>query len=280
LLYSTTPTCKVNSINVACSKDFTNSKLLYITVGSNFTANTNITVSVTNITLTRSMDPPGSIRVNSIEVSSSTNYLISTCTFSPNANSQQNLINNARLTINDNGISSQRLNVGTSFTVSFQPTNLLVTGDYIVVSIPTSDWTFKGTQVVVTNVASISSMTNSLCTDSNLFCSNYNNDSNKIRIDDKTGTAFPSNSNISFTFPSSVYVSTKSWATTYSTLTFNTYTKTNYSIDSSINSTSNTAAFSLACPNTASFHCKTCDSGGLCLSCYQTGDGVDTTWNF
>lgn len=280
LLYSTTPTCKVNSVTVACTQDSSNSKLLYVTVGSNFTASTTLTVSVTSITLTRSIDPPGSIKVNSLEVSGTTNYLISTCTFTPNVNSQPNLINNAKLVINDNGISSQRLNVATSFTVSFQPTNLLMTGDYIVVTIPTSDWTFKGTQVVVTNVASISSMTGSLCSDSNLFCSNYNSDSNKIRIDDKTGTAFPSASTISFTFPSSVYVSTKSWAASYSTLTFNTYTKTNYSIDSSINSTSNTAAFALACPNTTSFHCKTCDSAGLCLSCYQTGDGVDTTWNF
>lgn len=280
LLYSTTNTCEVNSITVACSKDSSNSRLLYVTVGSNFSANTNLTVSVTSITLTRSMDPPGSIKVSSLEVSSGTNYLISTYTFSPSANLQANLINNAKLTINDNGISSQRLNVATSFTLSFQPTNLLITGDYIVVSIPSSDWTFRATQVVVTNVSNISSMTDSLCSDSNIFCSNYNSDSNKIRIDDKTGTAFPSNTNISLTFPSTVWVSTKNWATSYTMLTFNTYTKSNYSIDSSANSTSNTAAFALACPNTATFHCKTCDTAGLCQSCYQIGDGVDTTWNF
>ena len=213
-------------------------------------------------------------------MSGGSNYLISTRTFTPSANLQPNLINNAKLIINDNGITSQRLNVYTSFTVSFQPTNILVSGDYIVVSIPISDWTFKTTTVVVNNISNIASMGGSLCSDTNIFCSNYNNDTNKIRIDDKTGTAFPGSTNISFTFPSTVYVSTKYWATNYTLLTFNTYTKTNSSIDSSTNSTTNTASFVLACPNTASFHCKTCSSGGACLSCYQTGDGVDTNWTF
>ena len=206
--------------------------------------------------------------------------MISTRTFTPSSNLLQNLVNNAKLAINDNGISSPRLNIATSFTVSFQPTNLLIAGDYIVVSIPISDWTFKTTPVVVTNVSNISSMTGSLCSDTNIFCSNFNNDTNKIRVDDKTGTAFPSTTNISFTFPSSVYVSTKNWASNYTLLTFNTYTKTNSSIDSSVNSTSNTAAFALACPNTTGFHCKTCSSVGACLSCYQTGDGVDTNWTY
>jgi hypothetical protein len=77
-----------------------------------------------------------------------------------------------------------------------------------------------------------------------------------------------------------VYVSTKNWATTYTLLTFNTYTRTNSSIDSSTNSTTNTASFALACPNTASFRCKTCNFAGACLSCYQAGDGVDTSWTF
>lgn len=187
--------------------------------------------------------------------------MISNQTFQPKTNTQANLINNAKLAINDNGISATRLNQNTSFTLSFQPTNLLTTGDYIVVSIPSSDWN------------NIATMAGSLCTNSNVFCSNYNSDSYKIRIDDKTGTAFPAVSNITVTFGSNVYVSTKNWADTYSLLTFNTYTKTNASIDSSTNSTSNSAAFTLACPNTSTFHCKTCDSSGFCQSCYQQGDG-------
>ena len=66
LLYSSIVTCRVNNINVACSKDSSNSRLLYITVGSNITVNSNLSVSVTNITLTRSMDTPGSIRVSTL----------------------------------------------------------------------------------------------------------------------------------------------------------------------------------------------------------------------
>ncbi len=101
--------------------------------------------------------------MSSFEVSGGINYLISSCTFAPSPNTLPNLINNGRLVINDNGISSQRLSVATSFTVSLQPTNILISGDYIVVSIPTSDWTFRGTQVVVTNLSSINSMAGSLC---------------------------------------------------------------------------------------------------------------------
>ncbi len=213
-------------------------------------------------------------------MSGGSNYLISTRTFTPSVNLQPNMINNAKLLINDNGIASQRLNVFTSFTVSFQPTNILVSGDYIIVNIPISDWTFNSTPVVVTNISNIASMSGSLCSNTNLFCSNFNNDTNKIRIDDRTGTAFPGSVNISFTFPSTVYVSTKNWATTYTLLTFNTYTRTNSSIDSSTNSTTNTASFALVCPNTASFRCKTCNFAGTCLSCYQAGDGVDTSWTF
>lgn len=147
-------------------------------------------------------------------------------------------------------------------------------------TIPSSDWTFQTSAIVVTDVNAISSMTSSLCTNTNVVCSNYGGDSYKIRVDDKTGTAFPSNTTISFTFPSTVYASTKNWAASYTLLSFNTYTKTNFSIDSSMNSTSNTASFTLSCPNTTTSHCKTCNSSGFCLSCYQTGDGLDTTWNF
>lgn len=280
LLYSSSVTCKLNATTVACSKDLTNTKLLYVTVGSTFTSGTVLSVTVSSITLTRSMDQPGSITVTTLEVSAGTNYVISTSTFLPAPNTKPNLINNAKLAINDNGISSARLDVATSFTLSFQPSNLLITGDYVVVNIPSSDWTFQTTAVVVSNLATIGTMTGSLCTNSNVFCSNYNGDSYKIRVDDKTGTAFPSVTNISFTLASTAYVSTKNWADTYSLLTFNTYTKANFSIDSSTNSTSNTASFTLACPNTSSLHCKTCSSAGLCLSCYRLGDGVDTTWNF
>ena len=279
LAYSSSVGCKVNAVAVACSKDPTNSRLLYVTVGSLFAANTVISLSISSIVLSRCQQQPGSVTVNTYEVAGS-NYLISTKTFSPNANLQPNLINNAKLTINDNGISSPRLNVATSFTLSFQPTNLLTAGDYIVISVPSADWTFKTAPILLTNLSAIGSMSGSLCTDSNVFCSNYNNDSYKIRVDDKTGTAFPSISTISFTLGTSVYASSKTWSSAYANLAFITYTKNNFTIDSSANSTTNTAAFRLACPNTTSFHCKTCNSLGFCLSCYQLGDGLDTTVDY
>jgi hypothetical protein len=282
LLYiSSTNSCTVNSNPVACTLDLSNSRLLYVPVGSTYAANTTLSVVVSSIILTRSFEPPGNITVRTFEVSGGIRYLISTTTFSPSANSRANLINNARLTIIDNGISSPRLNTPTSFTLSFQLTNILTTGDYIVVNIPDSDWNFQPTTpVIVTDVNTISTMTNSLCSNNNVFCSNFNGDSYIIRVDDRNGTAFPTNTNISFTFPSTVYASTKSWADSYTLLTFNTFTKTNFLIDSSVNSTSNTAAFSLACPNTSTSHCRTCNNTGFCLSCYQPGEGLESGWNY
>lgn len=66
LLYSSSVSCQVNSNTVSCSKDLSNSKLLYVTVGSAFAASTVLSVTVSSITLTRSMDPPGSITVNTL----------------------------------------------------------------------------------------------------------------------------------------------------------------------------------------------------------------------
>lgn len=117
LLYSSSVTCKVNSVTVTCTKDLSNTKLLYVTVGALYSANSVLSVTVSSIVLTRSMDPPGSITVNTLEVSSGNSYMISTTTFSPAANTQANLINNAKLTINDLGIASARLNIATSFTL-------------------------------------------------------------------------------------------------------------------------------------------------------------------
>ena len=281
LFITSNVSCTVNSNSVNCTKDLSNSKLLYVTVGNTYSAGTTLSVIVSSVILTRSLEPPGNITVSTFEVSGGISYLISTCTFTPANNSKPDLINIANLIINDNGISSARLNTPISFTLSFQPKNLLTTGDYIVVSIPRSDWIFKTTAVVVTDVNAISTMNGSLCSSSNVFCSNHNNDSNLIRVDDKNGTAFPANTNISFTFPSTIFASTKYWEDSYSNLSFNTYSKAHYSIDSSsVNSTSNKAAFTLACPNTNTSHCKTCNSTGFCLSCYQPGEGLEPGWNY
>ena len=147
------------------------------------------------------------------------------------------------------------------------------------VTVP-SEWTNIQSSMVVVNVSQISTQTGSLCTDSTVFCSNYLSDSHKIRIDDKTGSAFPSVSNLSFTLASTTFASPKNWLATYSTFSFATYTNLSFGIDASSSSTANTAYFYLACPNSTTFHCKTCNSSGFCSACYQTGDGYDATFNF
>ena len=279
LTYSTTPTCTVNGTTAACSKSITNDKLLTVTTGSTVASNSAVGVTVSSVVLTRSRNTPGSIVFRTYEVSGGVAYLISTFTLTPPANTNTNLITSASLSIIDNGISSARLNQPTTFTLSLSPTNLLITGDFIVVSVP-SEWTNTQSSLVSVNVSQISTQTGSLCTDSTVFCSNYLGDSHKIRVDDRTGTAFPSVSSISFTLASSVFASPKTWLTTYSTFSFSTFSNLSFAIDSSSSSTNNTASFYLACPNSTTFHCKTCNSSGFCSACYQTGDGVDATFNF
>ena len=134
--------------------------------------------------------------------------------------------------------------------------------------------------VVVTNASNLGSMTGSLCTGTTIFCSNYLSDPNKIRVDDLTTTAFSAITNISITTASTVFSSPKAFASSYSFFSFETFTSTSALIDTSQATTTNTAAFSLACPTPTTFHCKTCNSTGQCTACYQVGDGVDTTWNF
>ena len=279
LLYSTTPSCVVNGTNAACSKNISNSKLLTMVAASTLAANTAATITVSSIVLTRSKDTPGSIVFKTYEVSGGISYLISTFTLTPPANTNTNLITAASLTILDNGISSPRLNQPTRFTLSLTPSNTLITGDYIVVTVP-AEWTNTQSSLVTVNVSGIATQTGSLCTDSTVFCSNHLSDSHKIRIDDKTGSAFPSVTNLSFTIASTTFASPKTWLSSYSTFSFSTFSNTSAAIDASTASTANTAAFSLACPNSTTFHCKTCNSSGFCSACYQTGDGVDATFNF
>lgn len=279
LAYSTTVTCSVNSISTNCSRDGSNSRLLLVTTGSAIAASTTATITINNLILARSLDQPGNILIKTYQSSSGV-FLISSFTLTPPANSLTNLITTASLSIIDSGTSSARLNVPTTFTLSLSPTNTLIRGDFIVVTVP-SEWTnIQSSYVVVTNTSTIGTMTGSLCSGNTVFCSNYLGDPSKIRVDDRTGTAFPGVTNISFTITSSVFVSPKDWASSYSTFSFVTYTNNSFRIDASNTSTVNSAQFTLACPNSTSFHCKTCNSTGFCTACYQLGDGYDTTWNY
>jgi hypothetical protein len=280
LLYSSAVSCTLAGAAAVCSKDAGNDKLLIVTTGAAVAASTPTSLGVTSVMLTRCQAQPGNILFKTYEMSNGTAYLISSYTLTPPANSAANLITTAALAIIDNGISSARLDQPTAFTLSLSPTNTLITGDFIVVTVPATWTNIQSSMVTVTNVSNIGSMTGSLCSDLTVFCSNYLSDPNKIRIDDKTGTAFPSVTNISFTITNSAFASPKDWLTTYASLGFATYSNSSNAIDASTNATNNTAAFSLACPNSTSFHCKTCNSTGTCTACYQTGDGYDPSWNF
>ena len=83
-----------------------------------------------------------------------------------------------------------------------------------------SEWTnTQPSTVTVTNASNLPS-TGSLCTQSTVFCSNYLSDPNKIRIDDKTSTAFTNVANLSFTIASTTFSSPKTFQSTYSDFSF------------------------------------------------------------
>lgn len=276
LLYSSTVSCTVNSVSASCSKDSTNTKLVTITTGQSIAKNTAASVVVSSIKLNRCLEQPGTIYFKTYQGGS---YLISSISFTPPANTLNNLITTASLAIVDSGIASARLNVATSFTLSLSTTNALTSTDYILVTVP-STWTnIQSSFITVTDPTTIGSMTGSLCSGSSVFCSNYQGDSHILRIDDKTGTSFSSTA-LTVTISNTVYVSPKDWASSYSLFSVQSWTRAGYGIDASNSSTANTAQFSLACPNSTAFHCRTCNSTGWCLTCYQTGEGYDNTWNY
>ena len=262
LAFTSAVSCGLAGSNATCAIDGGNANLLSVTTGIAIAANTATAMDVTSFVLTRSQNTPGTIVFNTYEVVGGINYLISTSTLQPAANASPGLITAASLVINDNGISSAQLDQATSFTVSISPTNLLTSTDFIVVTVPT-EWTNTQTStVLVTSTTNLSAMTGSLCTGGTVFCSNYLSDRSKIRVDDLTTTAFPSVTNISVTVASTVFSSPQAFAATYTDFSFETFSSTSALIDTSQATTTNTAAFSLACPNPTTFHCKTCNSTG------------------
>ena len=282
---STSPSCTVDSTAATCTANSSNSQQLVLTIGKAITASTAFTVSVNTITLARSMQTPSTISFLAAQESSGSYYAISSSTLTPSTNTAPNTVTSMSLSIDENGgAAPSQLNQVQQFTVSVTPTNRLQSGDILVVTVPSQYLYVGGSAVVVTDATDLTTASNSLCTNSaSLFCShNDSSSTNLIRVVEKvTGNVFSNISSISFIVNNNTYRSPQDWTTFDSTpFLASTYAPGNYQIDTVDSSTSSNATFYLSCPNATTYHCKTCQSTGICTGCYQVGDGYETTFAY
>ena len=140
----------------------------------------------------------------------SDNFGISSSLITPLTNTQPNNMVALSMTI----ASPSKLNQDHSFVISIQTFNPLFTGDYAVITLP-SLYTYIGAP------------TSSLCSNSNLTCSQHQNDPLSIKVEG----AFSGHTNINVNVPSNLYVSPKTFSFTGSYILVNTYTSGDLFID-------------------------------------------------
>lgn len=210
--YSSTLSCIVASTAGSCAVDSSNSRLLYITLGTGMTATTNYGISISSIILSRSFDQPGKIYFRTFEKSGGILYNITSMVVTPQTNTLTNAVKTVTLNINElSGNYPSKLNQLQQFTLTISSTNYFESGDIIVATIP-SQYAFVGTTVTVTNTSDLTTMTGSLCSEATLFCSNNNTSGNLLRIVEKVpGNVFKSVSSISFTVTNGSYRSPQLW---------------------------------------------------------------------
>lgn len=176
---------------------------------------------------------------------------------------------------------TSQLNQLQKFTLTMTTTNRLQPGDIVVITVPSQYNYVAASTVTVTNTSDLTTMTGSLCSNSNLFCSNNNSNGYLIRVVEKvSGNVFNNISSLSVTINNGSYQSPTLWAN-YNSESFivNTYTSTGQPIDAVQSGTTTNATFYLTCSNTANY-CATCHSNGTCLSCYALGTGYDTNFTY
>lgn len=176
---------------------------------------------------------------------------------------------------------TSQLNQLQKFTLTMTTTNRFQPGDIVVITVP-SQYSYVATSTVtVSNTTDLTTFPGSLCSDSNLFCSNNNSNGYLIRVVEKvSGNVFNNISSLSVTINNGSYQSPLLW-TNYNSESFiiNTYSSTGQPIDAVQSGTTTNATFYLTCSNTANF-CATCHSNGTCKSCYALGTGSNTNFTY
>ena len=161
--------CTINSVASNCSASTT--RLLRITLPAAMANTSSHVLAVSDVVLSRSYDQPGAFFFKTYERFNSTDYLISSFTFTPSINTAPNAITTAFLTIDT---SPSLLNQVQRFTLRIVAFNNLYSGDYIKVTVP-AEYLFVGTQILINSSSLLNSLAGSFCSASTgLFCANDN----------------------------------------------------------------------------------------------------------
>lgn len=172
----------VNALNVQINQmvpcALETSMRIKITLNISILSSTVYQLSVDSLILARTMSSPSNIFLKTYESNAGTLYSITSDTLITSSNSNLNLIKSIGLSITTN---PSQLNQLQSFSLNVVPTNNFLSGDYLVVFVPTAYLYVPAT--AVTAPANLSSnLAASICDTTVFFCSNYNNNVYQIKV--------------------------------------------------------------------------------------------------